>query len=53
MAKKLSFGDALVLASIEAWIRQATHLVSWDARHFRGKTSLSVLTPTEFLEAGA
>ncbi len=50
MAKKLSFGDALIVASIEAWIPQAACFVSWDARHFRGKTSLSVMTPREFLE---
>lgn len=50
MAKKLSFGDALVLAVIETWIPQAACFVSWDAGHFRGKTALAVKTPKEFLE---
>lgn len=50
MAKKLSFGDALVLATIEAWIPQAACFISWDAQHFRGKTSLPVMTPPEFLK---
>lgn len=53
MAKKLSFGDALILATIEAWIPQAACFVSWDARHFRGKTTLPVKTPKEFLEQEA
>ncbi len=49
MARKLSFADALALATIEAWIPQTACFVSWDARHFRGKTSLPVMTPAEFL----
>jgi hypothetical protein len=50
MAKKLRFGDALVLAMIETWIPQAACFVSWDATHFRGKTALAVKAPKEFLE---
>lgn len=50
MAKKLSFGDALVLATIEAFFPQAACFVSWDARHFRGKTTLQIMTPKEYLE---
>lgn len=50
IARKLSLGDALVLAVIEAWIPQAACFVSWDAKHFRGKTSLPVMTPQEFLK---
>ncbi len=50
VAKKLSFGDALVLATIETWIPRAACLVSWDAKHFRSKTALPVKTPKEFLE---
>jgi predicted nucleic acid-binding protein len=49
MTKKLSFGDALVLAAVEAWLPQAACFVSWNARHFRGKTPLPVKTPREFL----
>lgn len=49
MAKKLSFGDALVLATIEAWIPHAACFISWDAGHIRGKTDLPVKTPKEFL----
>ncbi len=50
IAKKMSFGDALVAATIEAWIPQAACFISWDARHFRDKTALPVKTPREFLE---
>ena len=48
--KKLSLGDALVLATIETWIPGAACFVSWDARPFRDKTALPVKTPREFLE---
>ena len=50
MTKKLSFGDALVLATIEAWIPRAACFVSWNAKHFRGKAALPVKTPKEYLE---
>lgn len=50
MAKRLSFGDALVLAAIEMWIPRAACFVSWNAKHFRGKIALPVKTPEEFLE---
>lgn len=50
MAKKLSFGDALVLATVEAWVPQAACFVTWDARHFRGKIALPIMTPKEFLD---
>jgi len=50
LVKKLSFGDALVLSMIETWVPQASCFVSWDARHFRGKTRIPVKTPKEFLD---
>ena len=46
--QRMAFMDALVLslaersAGIEAF-------VTWNARHFKGKTTLPVLTPEEFL----
>jgi hypothetical protein len=45
----MSFGDALVAHAIDCWAPDATSFVSWDARHFRGKISPIVLTPSELL----
>lgn len=49
MARRLSFGDALVLATLEAYVPHASCFVSWDAAHFKGKTRTPVLTPDQFL----
>jgi len=49
IVRKCSFGDALVLALAEKLAPGGSTLVSWDARHFKGKTSLDVLTPAEAL----
>ena len=49
MAMRLSFGDALVLATLEAYVPQASCFVSWDAAHFNGKARIPVLTPDQFL----
>ena len=35
IARRLSFGDALVASSVESWAGEAQAFVSWDARHFR------------------
>jgi len=51
MAKKASFGDALVIASIEAYIPHASYFVTWDKEHFKGKLDAKVLTPAEFLKS--
>jgi hypothetical protein len=48
IAKKLSVGDAITALQIEKFIPQATTFLSWNARHFRGKVSISVLTPEEW-----
>lgn len=52
IARRLSFGDALIANSLESWAGDATAFVSWDARHFRGKISPPAITPEEFLESG-
>jgi predicted nucleic acid-binding protein len=48
--KRMAFVDALVLNLAERG-PDVEALVTWNARHFRGKTSLTVLTPAEFLRA--
>jgi predicted nucleic acid-binding protein len=47
--QKASFGDALLMATIATHVPGATQFISWDAAHFRGKLSIPVLTPNEFL----
>ena len=43
--RRVAFGDALVLALIEVWQREITALVTWNARHFRGRTDVEVQEP--------
>jgi hypothetical protein len=45
---RMSFGDALVLILAEN-TPNVEVFVTWNARHFKGKTSLPVLTPAEYL----
>jgi hypothetical protein len=45
---KMPFMDALILDLAER-TPQVTELVTWNARHFLGKSSLPVLTPDEYL----
>lgn len=43
----MPFLDGLILNLLE--LAQVEALVTWNARHFRHKTSLAVVTPTEYL----
>ena len=45
---RMAFMDALVLGLAER-TANVEHLVTWNARHFQGKTPLSVVTPAEYL----
>ncbi len=49
VARRLSFGDALVAYAVDAWAPDAEAFVSWDATHFRGKIAPPAVTPTQFL----
>jgi len=44
----MSFLDALVLNLVERG-QEFSAFVTWNARHFRGKSRLTVLTPSEYL----
>lgn len=50
MRRRLAFGDVLILLTAEADSRIDT-FVTWNPRHFVGKTTLRVLTPEELLVA--
>lgn len=47
-SQHMAFLDALSLDLAER-TPGVTHFVTWNARHFKGKTTLSVLTPEEYL----
>ena len=43
--RKVSFGDALVFALLEAQKAENTTFVTWNARHFRDRTEVDVREP--------
>lgn len=45
---RMAFMDALILSSAER-APDVECFVTWNAKHFKGKTSLTVLTPKEYL----
>jgi hypothetical protein len=45
---RMAFMDALILSSAEH-TPDVEYFVTWNAKHFKGKTSLTVLTPEEYL----
>ena len=48
-AKRMAFMDSLVLNLAER-TPDVEHFVTWNARHFKDKSSLPVLTPEEYLK---
>lgn len=48
-AVKMPFMDALILNLAER-APEVTHFVTWNARHFQGKSTLTVLTPEGYLQ---
>jgi len=49
LAHRSAFMDALILGLAER-APNAEAFITWNARHFKGKSSLKVLTPQEYLE---
>lgn len=45
---RMAFMDALILSTAEH-TPDVEYFVTWNAKHFKGKTSLTVLTPEEYL----
>lgn len=45
---RMAFMDALILSSAERAL-DVECFVTWNAKHFKGKTTLTVLTPEEYL----
>ncbi len=48
-SQRMAFLDALILSLAER-VPDVEAFVTWNARHFRNKTRLPVLTPSEFME---
>jgi hypothetical protein len=46
--RKMSYGDAQILRLAEGQ-PESDEFVTWNARHFQGKTRLDVLTPAEYM----
>ena len=49
MARRMSFGDALVAEAVERFAPASRMFVSWDAQHFRDKLAIPAVTPRQFL----
>jgi hypothetical protein len=50
IAQQMALGDAVMAVQIAKYTPTATALVTWNARHFRGKVVIPVLTPDEWLQ---
>jgi hypothetical protein len=47
-SSRMAFSDALILSLAER-TPDVEYFVTWNAKHFKGKTDLTVLTPEEYL----
>jgi hypothetical protein len=50
MATQMSLGDAVQAVQIRMFAPHANALLTWNAKHFRGKVAIPVLTPEEWLQ---
>jgi hypothetical protein len=50
IAQQMALGDAVMAVQIVKYAPTATALVTWNAKHFRGKLVVPVLTPDEWLQ---
>jgi len=48
--RKLSFGDAYILAVARKQMPSVSVMITWDKEHFKGKFEGSIYTPTEYLQ---
>jgi predicted nucleic acid-binding protein len=49
LARRMTLGDALMLTAAEMCRPQVSKLVTWNPADFRGRTTLAVVTPQQFL----
>jgi len=48
--RKLSFGDAYILAVALKQVPSLSVMITWDKEHFKGKFDGAVHTPAEYLQ---
>ncbi|HEY84512.1 MAG TPA: PIN domain-containing protein [Chloroflexi bacterium] len=46
--RKMTWGDAVLLKTAEEY--EVDAIVTWNKKHFEGRTTIEVLTPEEYLE---
>jgi hypothetical protein len=49
MTSQMALGDAVQAVQIARYASDAECLLTWNARHFQGKTAVPVLTPEDWL----
>jgi predicted nucleic acid-binding protein len=50
LARKLTWGDAVLLKAAEDYAAEA--IITWNKKHFAGRTTIKTLTPEEYLMSG-
>ncbi len=50
MSTKMALGDAVQAVQIRLFAPTVDALVTWNAKHFRGKVAIPTLTPEEWLQ---
>ncbi|HEV3386463.1 MAG TPA: hypothetical protein VG097_16690, partial [Gemmata sp.] len=50
MANQMSLNDAVQAVQIRMFVPHADALLTWNAKHFKGKMAVPVLTPEEWLQ---
>jgi hypothetical protein len=50
IARQMSLGGAVMAVQVAKFAPAAAALVTWNAKHFRGKLSVPVMTPDEWLQ---
>ena len=48
--RKMTWGDAVLLKTAEDYEVEA--IITWNKKHFEGRTTIEILTPEEYLRGG-
>ena len=49
LGRKMTWGDATLLKTAEAYDVEA--IITWNKKHFEGRTTIETLTPEEYVTA--
>jgi anaerobic glycerol-3-phosphate dehydrogenase len=50
LGRKMTWGDAVLLKTAED--HKVETIITWNKKHFEGRTTIETLTPKEYLMAG-